>query len=65
MKVTQFTREALAVRREYRDMPKDGWEFCREPLWKIIRGERYRERIVEARPSVCGKHVWLKTDRAP
>lgn len=63
MKVTQFTRVTLAVRREKRDLPKDGWEYVGENggrLWELHRGYRYRHRIVEVRIAYDGKGLWMK-----
>ena len=59
MKVTDFTRRALAVRREARNLERQGYRK-HETDWEILRGARYREVIVDARISVDGKHVWTK-----
>ena len=65
MRVTHRTRQALAVRRDKRDMSRDGWEYVGEgggKLWELHRGVRYRHRITEVRIAACGKALWIKTD---
>lgn len=65
MIVTEFTRKALRVRREDRDLVPKGWEFVGERggnLWELYRGGRTDHRIVDARVSACGKGVWVKTE---
>ena len=59
MKFTDLTRRALAVRREQRELERRGFRR-HETDWEIHRGARYREVIVEARVSVCGKYVYTK-----
>lgn len=59
MKVTDFTRSALAVRREHRDLTRQGFRR-HETDWEIHRGFRVREVIVEAKISVCGKYVYTR-----
>jgi hypothetical protein len=59
MKVTDFTRRALAYRREDRRMTKLGYRRC-ETDWEIHRGGREHEVIVDARISCDGKYVWTK-----
>jgi len=64
--VTKFSRQALAVRKEKRDMLDGGWEFIGEggyPLGELNRGARWRERIVEAKPSCDGKGVWVRIEK--
>jgi hypothetical protein len=68
MRITNFTREALAMRRDTRDMERDGWEYVGERggrLWELYRGGRYRERIVDVRIAACGKALWVKTAEPP
>jgi hypothetical protein len=60
VKVTAFTRSALAVRRERRDLTKQGYT-CHETEWEIIRGHRWQEVILDVRISADRKHVWVKT----
>jgi len=65
MKVTDFTRRALATRRDKRDMLAQGWEFVGEGggnLWELYRGVRWRQRIVDVRIAACGKALWVKTE---
>lgn len=57
MIVTGWTRRALAVRREERRLIPLGYRR-HETDWEIIRGGRYRERIVDAKISADGRHVW-------
>lgn len=64
MKVTDFTRRALAVRRDRRDMIAAGWEFVGEgggKLWELYRGYRYTHRISDVRIAADGKALWIKT----
>ncbi len=62
MRVTPFTREILAYRREQRAMLADGWEHVAEPKWELVRGGRWRSHIVDAKPDASGKGVWLKIE---
>lgn len=59
MKVTEFTRQALAARREARTLTRLGFRQ-HETDWEIIRGSRTKEVIVEARISFDGKSIWTK-----
>ncbi|MBY4947050.1 hypothetical protein K6V92_10510 [Cupriavidus respiraculi] len=59
MIVTDFTRQALAVRREDRRMKALGYRK-HETDWEIHRGARYNDVIVDAKISRCGKYVWTK-----
>lgn len=59
MKVTNTTRSALAIRREKRELERQGYRR-HETDWEIHRGGRVGERIVDARTSVCGTYVWTK-----
>lgn len=64
MKVTGFTRSALAVRRDKRDRLRDGWEYLGEGgglLWELHRGWRYDHRIRAVAIAACGKALWIKT----
>lgn len=68
MKVTQFTRSALAYRREERDMLARGWEAVSEGggrLWEIHRGWRSGHRIVDCKIGVCGRRLWVKIEATP
>lgn len=67
MKVTDFTRTALAVRREKRAMLAAGWELVHEGggnLWELERGGRWRHRITEVRIAHNGKALWVKVEKA-
>lgn len=59
MRVTNFTRSALAIRREQRTLESQGYRR-HETDWEILCGDRYREVIIDARVSVCGKFVYTK-----
>jgi hypothetical protein len=59
MKVTAFTKRALAVRREARELQRAGYRR-HETDWEILRGFRTDEVIVDAKISHDGKHVWTK-----
>ncbi|TGR83030.1 hypothetical protein EN866_34440 [Mesorhizobium sp. M2D.F.Ca.ET.223.01.1.1] len=64
MRVTAFTKEALAVRRDIRDQERDGWEYVGEgggDLWQLYRGSRFSHRITDVRIAACGKALWIKT----
>lgn len=65
MRVTEFTRDALAYRKEDRDMKRDGWERVGEgggKLWELYRGFRWNHAITQCKISVDGKSVWIKTE---
>lgn len=59
MIVTEQTKKALALRREYRRMLEAGYRR-HETDWEIVRGFRIRDVIVDAVISCDGKHVWTK-----
>lgn len=64
MRVTQFTRTALRVRREAKQMKADGWELVGEgggKLWELQRGWRWREVITDMKIAADGKSLWIKT----
>ncbi len=64
MKLSQFSRVALNVRRDKRDMKRDGWEFVGEgggALLELYRGGRHGHVITDVRISACGKGLWIKT----
>jgi len=66
MLVTEFTKGALAVRRDVRDSKAQGWEFVGENggmLWELYRGFRYNHRITDVKIAACGKGVWVKTEK--
>lgn len=63
MIVTPLTRMVLASRREAKAMLAAGYRK-HETDWEILRGGRYDERIVDAKVSVDGKHVWTKLGKA-
>lgn len=64
MLATASQKEAIAIRRELRDLPKEGWEQVGEgggKLWELYRGGRWRHRITDVRISVDGRSLWIKT----
>lgn len=64
MKVTNLTRSMLTVRRDVRDMTRDGWEKVGEGggrLWELYRGGRTREVITDVKIAADGKSLWIKT----
>lgn len=66
MKVTSFTRKALAVRREERSMLRAGWERVGEGggrLWELVRGGRFGSRIVDARVAEDGVSLWVRIEK--
>lgn len=66
MKVNGFTKQALRIRREKRDLERTGWELVGEGggrLWELHRGGRFNHSIVDVRIAACGKALWIKTAR--
>lgn len=64
MLVTEVTRRNLNIRREKRDLPRDGWDYVYEgggPLWELTRGCRISHAITDVRIAACGKALWIKT----
>lgn len=59
MKVTAFTKRALAFRKEEKKLLREGYRR-HETDWEIHRGGRYREVIIDCKISVCGKYVYTK-----
>ena len=63
MRLTAFSRRALAIRREARDLPKQGWERVAENggrLWELTRGARWGKVITDVRIAADGKSLWIK-----
>jgi len=64
MLVTDFTRDALRLRRFRRDMVARGFEEVGEGgdrLWELYRGSRRDHVITEAQVDLAGRSVWIKT----
>jgi hypothetical protein len=59
MRVTEFTRGALAVRREARQLLAAGYRR-HETDREIVRGGRTREVILDAKISADRRYVWTK-----
>lgn len=64
MKVTRFTRNALAFRRQKRDLLAKGFEFVPEggALWELHRGCRIGHRITDAVIAADGKSLYVKVE---
>lgn len=62
MIVNHITRRALDVRREEQELTGLGYRR-HETDWEILRGFRTGERIVDAKISADGKHVYTLLGR--
>lgn len=63
MKLTEFTRSALAVRREERRMKALGYRK-HETDWEIHRGLGATDQVIlDAKISADSKYVWTKVGR--
>lgn len=63
MKFTDFTRSALAVRRDARGRKHGGWLQVNEnggPLWRLQRGDLWHCRITDVAIAADGKSLWVK-----
>lgn len=63
---SQFQKDALAYRREARDMTKAGYERVGEGgglLWQLERGCRIGHKIVDVRIALRGTSVWCKIEK--
>lgn len=66
MRVTTFTRRALAFRKQRRDLERQGYEELSEngaPLWELHRGGRFAHRITDVIIGVDGKTLYLKIEK--
>ena len=63
MKVTDFTRQAVAVRRQKRDMEKAGYRFLPEIEWRINRGGEWGCTITEVVLGVNGNSLFYKVEK--
>ncbi|GLR46062.1 hypothetical protein GCM10007880_65800 [Mesorhizobium amorphae] len=66
MQVTEFTRRALAYRKQRRDLIAKGYEEIDESggkLWELHRGARVGHRIVDAVIAADGRSVYVKCER--
>lgn len=64
MRITEFTKSALAYRRQRRDMKAAGWDHVAGP-WEIERGGRYDHIIVAVEIATNGKSLYVKTEPRP
>lgn len=64
MKVTEFTRSSLRVRRQKRKLEALGYRQ-HETDWEIHRGFRRDERIVDVQISECGMYVFTLLGKKP
>ncbi|RUV07952.1 hypothetical protein EOA79_02360 [Mesorhizobium sp. M1A.F.Ca.IN.020.03.2.1] len=65
MLVTNFTRRALAYRKQKRDLLAQGYEEIGESggkLWELHRGKRMGHRIVAAVIATDGKSLYVKCE---
>ena len=65
MRVTNFTRRALAVRRDDRDMTAKGYAKVGPwvgILWDLSCGVRSNHRITDVRIHADGKQLWVLTE---
>jgi hypothetical protein len=62
MIVTEFTRRALASRREHRKLTAEGFRR-HETDWEIHRGCMSGMVIVDVKISACGTYVYTKLGR--
>jgi hypothetical protein len=63
VRVTNFTKGAIAYRRFAKNAEADGFERVSEngdPLWKFVRGGWSRREIVEVRIAPGGHQLWIK-----
>ena len=61
MLVTKVTREELKQRRLAREMTAKGYERISGP-WDVIRGTRWRHKIVDTVIDANGRNVWVKCE---
>lgn len=63
MKVTDFVRQALPIRRDNKKMIRDGY-FKIEAHWKFNRGAYTgtQYRVTDVKISADGKNIWVKTN---
>lgn len=65
MKVTERTRLGLAVRKQKRDLEKEGYEQ-KEVDWRLQRGLGCHNWVIlDVKISTCGKYVFIKTGERP
>jgi hypothetical protein len=63
VRVTDFTKEALAYRRLANKAAADGFERVTEngdPLWKFVRGGWTRRKITDVLIAPSGHELWIK-----
>jgi hypothetical protein len=61
---SEFSKRAIRVRRDRRDMLRTGWEYVGEGggmLWELYRGSRMGQVITDVRIAADGLGVWIKT----
>ena len=67
MRVSDFTKEALAYRRFAKKAEADGFERVSEngdPLWKFVRGAWTRRKITDVLIAPGGYQLWIKHSEA-
>jgi hypothetical protein len=65
VRVTDFTRRALAWRKEQRDLSRAGWTCTSDFDWRLTRGDLQHKRIAEVQISSDGKQVWYRLEDDP
>lgn len=60
VKFTQRTRDALAYRKQQRELLASGWDHVSGP-WEIDWGGRWNEVIVDVKIATDGKSLYVKT----
>jgi hypothetical protein len=63
MIVTEYTKKALAYRRQKRKMEEQGFIRLAEPYWPIIRGDQVGRRITKVMISTDGTSLYIKLSR--
>jgi len=59
VKLTQFTRDVLRVRKEFRDLKKAGYE---QISWSHHSEPRWNERFVDVKIAGDGKYLFVKKE---
>lgn len=62
MIVTEFTKSALAYRRDQRRMAAAGYIFISEPIWQLRRGASWDRKIIDVKIGADRQSVWVKLD---
>lgn len=60
MIVTDYTRRALAYRRQKRRLESEGFIRLPEPHWPLVRGDQTNMKISEVEIGVDGRTLYIK-----